>query len=108
MVRVNTVKCFAGIKKDRPTKSLTRRHTWLCNYTHMCVPSKPIYVLGAHVILALLLIELAFLLCSCILVLLVLGYQVVHVAFGLGEFHLVHSFTCVPMQESLTTEHRGK
>merc|ERR1719468_1198850 len=40
-----------------------------------------------------------------LLVLLVLGDQVVHVGFGLSELHLVHALTCVPMKESLPSEH---
>merc|ERR1719453_2399919 len=40
-----------------------------------------------------------------ILVLLVLGDQVVHVGFSLGEFHLVHTLTGVPVEESLAAEH---
>ena len=40
-----------------------------------------------------------------VLVLLVLGNQVVQVGLGLGEFHLVHTLACVPMQESLASEH---
>ncbi|KAF3839272.1 hypothetical protein F7725_017989 [Dissostichus mawsoni] len=40
-----------------------------------------------------------------ILVLLVLGHQIIHVALGLGELHLIHTFSGVPMQEGLTTEH---
>jgi hypothetical protein len=40
-----------------------------------------------------------------ILVLLVLGDQIVHVGLGLSKFHLVHTLTSVPMQESLSSEH---
>lgn len=42
---------------------------------------------------------------SSILVLLVLGHKIGHVALGLGELHLVHTLAGVPMQESLATEH---
>ncbi|CAO2595735.1 hypothetical protein LEMLEM_LOCUS8288, partial [Lemmus lemmus] len=56
-------------------------------------------------ILALLLLELALLICCGILVLLVLRHQVVHVALCLGELHLVHAFTRVPVQEGLAPEH---
>merc|ERR1712176_848744 len=59
-----------------------------------------------HVILALLLVKLTFFFGSGILVLLVLRHQVVHVGLGLGELHLVHAFSGVPMQESLAAEHR--
>ena len=31
--------------------------------------------------------------------------QIVHVGLCLSEFHLVHAFACVPMQESLAPEH---
>jgi len=40
-----------------------------------------------------------------LLVLLVLGHQVVHVALRLGELHLVHALAGVPMQEGLAPEH---
>merc|ERR1719351_559285 len=43
-----------------------------------------------------------------VLVLLVLGDQVVHVGLGLGELHLVHALTSVPMEESLTSGHSGE
>lgn len=39
---------------------------------------------------------------------LVFGDKVVHVAFSFSEFHLVHTLTSVPMQESLATEHSSK
>merc|ERR1719192_758816 len=55
-----------------------------------------------------LLIKLALLLSRGILVLLVLGHQVVHVALGLGELHLIHTLASVPMQESLAPEHGGE
>ena len=40
-----------------------------------------------------------------LLVLLVFRDQVVHVGLGLGELHLIHALTGVPMQEGLTPEH---
>merc|ERR1719213_163133 len=58
-----------------------------------------------HVVFAFLLIELTFLFGSCILVLLVFRDQVIHVALCLGELHLVHSFTSVPVEEGLAAEH---
>merc|ERR1712187_424011 len=58
-----------------------------------------------HIVLALLLVKLSLLFSSCILILLVLGNEIVHVAFSLGEFHLVHTLAGVPMQEGLTAEH---
>ena len=36
------------------------------------------------------------------------SYQIVHVGLCLGEFHLVHAFACVPMQERLAPEHGGE
>merc|ERR1719416_281205 len=50
-------------------------------------------------------IVLALFLCSSILILLVLGHQVVHVALGLSELHLIHALAGVPMKESLAAEH---
>merc|ERR1719203_2519338 len=58
-----------------------------------------------HVILTLLLIEFAFLFRRCILVLLILGDKVVHIAFGFRELHLVHTLTCVPVEECLAAKH---
>merc|ERR1719381_32487 len=37
--------------------------------------------------------------------LLILAHQIVHVAFSFGELHFIHSFPCVPMQESFPAEH---
>jgi hypothetical protein len=42
------------------------------------------------------------------LVLLVFGDQIVHVALSFGEFHLIHTLTSIPMQESLAPEHGSK
>ena len=55
-----------------------------------------------------LLFELALLLSSGILVLLVLGDEVVHVGLGFGELHLVHTLTGVPVEESLSPEHSSE
>merc|ERR1711907_523517 len=56
----------------------------------------------------LLLVELALVFSSGILVLLVLGHKVVHVGLSLGELHLVHTLTSVPVEEGLTTEHTSE
>merc|ERR550532_2746782 len=45
---------------------------------------------------------------SCILVLLVLRDEVVHVGLGLSELHLVHALPSVPVEESLPPEHGGE
>merc|ERR1719191_2466262 len=58
-------------------------------------------------LLIILLLLLAFL-GSGVLVLLVLGYKVVHVGLGLGELHLVHALTSVPVKESLAPEHSSE
>ena len=42
---------------------------------------------------------------TSVLVLLIFRDQIVHVGLCLGEFHLVHTLTSVPMQESLASEH---
>jgi hypothetical protein len=61
---------------------------------------------SASVALALfLLLELALLLSGGVLVLLVLGYEIVHVGLGLGELHLVHALAGVPVEERLAAEH---
>merc|ERR1712183_88212 len=45
---------------------------------------------------------------GCLLVLLVLGHQVVHVGLPMRELHLVHALPCVPVEESLPPEHGGE
>merc|ERR1719446_1717397 len=74
-----------------------------CNeyWIHLSRTSSP----SLHIVLTLLFIELTLLFGSRILVLLVLRDQVVHVALGLSEFHLVHALTCIPVEESFATEH---
>jgi hypothetical protein len=49
-----------------------------------------------------------FILSSGILVLLVLRNEIVHVGFGLSEFHFVHTFSSVPVEESFSSEHGGE
>ena len=56
----------------------------------------------------LLIIEIALVVGSGILVLLVLGHQVVHVALSLCELHLVHALAGVPVKEGLPPEHGGE
>merc|ERR1712164_145094 len=68
-------------------------------------PSRKSLHLIVHVLL---LIELALILSGGILVLLVLGHKIVHVGLGLGELHLVHTLTSVPVKEGLTTEHASE
>lgn len=36
---------------------------------------------------------------------LIFRHQVIHIGLGFGELHFVHTFACVPMQESLAPEH---
>merc|ERR1712157_99416 len=63
---------------------------------------------GLHIVFTLLLIEFTFLLSCGILVLLVLGDQVIHIALRLSELHLIHALTCVPVQEGFAAEHGSK
>merc|ERR1712228_647019 len=42
------------------------------------------------------------------LVLLVLRDEIVHFGLGFGEFHFVHTFTGVPVEEGLSAEHGGE
>ena len=37
-----------------------------------------------------------------------MSYQIVHVALGLGELHLVHALPGVPVEERLAPEHGGE
>jgi hypothetical protein len=50
-------------------------------------------------------VELSLVFSGGVLVLLILGDEVVHVGLSFGELHLVHTFTGVPVQEGLATEH---
>merc|ERR1712066_189964 len=61
-----------------------------------------------HVVLSLLFVELTLLFGGGVLVLLVLGHEIVHVGLSLGEFHLVHTLTGVPVEESLAAEHTSE
>merc|ERR1712124_233852 len=61
--------------------------------------------LRLHVVFALLLVELALLLSRRILVLLVLGDEVIHVALRFSELHLINALAPVPVQERLAAEH---
>merc|ERR1712121_207064 len=40
-----------------------------------------------------------------ILILLVFRHEIIHIALCLGELHLIHSLSSVPVQECLTSEH---
>ncbi|CAL4066583.1 unnamed protein product [Meganyctiphanes norvegica] len=53
-------------------------------------------------------LELCFVISGGLLVLLVLRYQVIHVGLSFSEFHLVHTLTSIPMQESLSPEHSSE
>merc|ERR1712172_341944 len=53
-------------------------------------------------------VHLLFVFGSSILVLLVLRDEIVHVGLSFGELHLIHTFTGVPVEESLSSEHGGE
>merc|ERR1712048_387921 len=61
-----------------------------------------------HIILALFFVELPLFLSCGILILLVLGDEVVHIAFSFREFHFIHTFTGVPVQKGFAAEHRSE
>src|SRR5438128_1117328 len=42
------------------------------------------------------------------LILLVLRHQIVHVGLGFRKLHLVHTFSSIPVEESLSSEHGCK
>jgi hypothetical protein len=56
----------------------------------------------------LLILHLLLILSGGILVLLVLGDEIVHVALSFGELHLVHALTGIPVEEGLAAEHGGE
>merc|ERR1739838_473616 len=47
-------------------------------------------------------------LCGGVLILLVFGDEIVHIALSLSELHLVHSLPGVPVQECFAAEHRSE
>merc|ERR1712178_395412 len=55
--------------------------------------------------LHLLLVHLLLILGGGVLILLILGNEIVHVGLSLGELHLIHTLSSVPMEESLSSEH---
>jgi hypothetical protein len=60
------------------------------------------YVRGS---LHLFLVHLLLILDTGVLILLVLRDKIVHVRLSFRELHLVHTFSCVPMQECFSSEH---
>merc|ERR1712048_1545427 len=45
---------------------------------------------------------------TSILILLILGTEIVHVGLSLSELHFIHTFTSVPMEEGLSSEHSSE
>jgi len=54
------------------------------------------------------LVILVFFFGGGILILLIFRDQIVHVGFSFSEFHFVHSFSGIPVEESLSSEHCGE
>ena len=42
------------------------------------------------------------------MILLILRDEIVHVGFGLSELHLIHTFSGIPMEEGLSSEHSSE
>jgi hypothetical protein len=59
----------------------------------------------SHFTLSFFFVVFVFFFGSGVLVLLIFGDEIVHVGFSFSEFHFVHTFTGVPMEESLSSEH---
>merc|ERR1712113_370889 len=49
-----------------------------------------------------------FFISSCVLVLLVFRNKIVQVRFCFSEFHLIHTFSSVPVKERLSAEHESE
>ena len=47
----------------------------------------------------------SFFFSGCILILLIFSDKIVHIRFSFCEFHLIHTFTCVPMKKCFSSEH---
>ena len=54
----------------------------------------------------LVIVEFTLLLSGGILILLVLGYKIVHVGLGLGELHLIHAFASIPVAVQIKEKKR--
>merc|ERR1712048_863412 len=52
-------------------------------------------------------IKFTIFLSGSILILLVFRDQIVHVRFSFSEFHLIHTFTSVPVKKGFSSEHGG-
>jgi len=50
----------------------------------------------------------SFLFGSCILILLIFRNKIIHISFCFCELHFVHSFSGIPMKESLSSKHSSK
>merc|ERR1719213_236839 len=70
---------------------------WICD-------SRKVTVRSLHFFF----VHFFFIFSGGILILLVFRDEIVHVGFGFSEFHFVHTFTGVPMEESLSSEHCGE
>ena len=44
----------------------------------------------------------------CVLILLVLGDEVIHIGLSLSKLHLIHALLCVPVEPGLAPVHRGE
>jgi len=55
-----------------------------------------------------LIFELLIHISGSLLILLIFRYKVVHVGFSLGKLHFVHTLPCIPVEESLSSEHSSE
>merc|ERR1711990_1404554 len=94
------------IKHDEPPRVKKKRRDRAAHYFGASREGR--MCLAHHVVELLVLVELALLLGRGVLVLLVFGHEVVHVGLSLGELHLVHALTRVPVEEGLAAEHGGE
>jgi len=58
--------------------------------------------------LLLLFIKFCFFFSCCFLIWLIFPYKIIHIRFCFCEFHFIHTFSSVPMEESLSSEHSSK
>merc|ERR1719183_472328 len=96
--KTNMAKCKLQTLNRKPTK---------IHYTDG-TGDRVLFKLWAHVVLTLLFVKFTLFLRRGVLILLVLRNEIVHIALGFCELHLVHAFARVPVQKSLAPEHRSE
>ncbi len=78
------------------------------NQVNVCLLVSFSLVFVALFLVGFLFLSILFVVDGGVLVLLIFGYQIVHVGLGFSEFHLVHTLSSVPMEEGLSSKHSSE